>query len=161
MSNFFCVSQNNFISGTVVDSVDEYVFVLYCNWILILHYLSLERIVCYSIRLSFLRFCEITESWTLHWTFLVVSQQRKHCTSVKLIKINSLSINITKILCKLLTRIKNNQLVEMSKWLETQDLVVRSSDFRMEKSALECPLWIVVLHLRYNKKKKEKLVISL
>ena len=51
MSNFFCVSQNNFISGTVVDSVDEYVFVLYSNRILILHYLSLERIVCYSIRL--------------------------------------------------------------------------------------------------------------
>ena len=23
MSNFFCVSQNNFISGTYVDSVDE------------------------------------------------------------------------------------------------------------------------------------------
>ena len=45
---------------------------------------------------------------------------------------------------------------------ETQDLVVRSLDFRMEKSALECPLWIVVLHLRYNKKKKkEKLAISL
>ena len=39
---------------------------------------------------------------------------------------------------------------------ETQDLAVRSLDFRMEKSALECPLWIVVLHLRYNKKKKEK-----
>ena len=39
---------------------------------------------------------------------------------------------------------------------ETQDLVVRSLDFRMEKSALECPLWIVVLHLRYNKKKKKK-----
>ena len=44
-----------------------------------------------------------------------------------------------------------------------QDLLVRSSGFRMEKSALECPLWIVVLHLRYNKKKKkkEKLAISL
>ena len=39
---------------------------------------------------------------------------------------------------------------------ETQDLVVGSLDFRMEKSALECPLWIVVLHLRYNKKKKRK-----
>ena len=51
MSNFFCVSQNNFISGTVVDSVDEYVFVLYSNGIFIVHYLSLERIVCYSIRL--------------------------------------------------------------------------------------------------------------
>ena len=34
-----------------------------------------------------------------------------------------------------------------------QDFVVRSSDFRMEKSAWECPLWIVVLHLRYNNKK--------
>ena len=50
-----------------------------------------------------------------------------------------------------------------------QDLVVRSSDFRMEKSALERPLWIVVLHLIYtkkkqkqkqNKKKEEKLSIS-
>ena len=51
MSNFFCVSQNNFISGTDVDSVDEYEFVLYSNRIFILHYLSLERIVCYSIRL--------------------------------------------------------------------------------------------------------------
>ena len=51
MSNFFCVSQNNFISVTVVDSVDEYVFVLYSNRIFILHSLSLERIVCYSIRL--------------------------------------------------------------------------------------------------------------
>ena len=51
MSNFFCVSQNNFISGTYVDSVDEYVFFLYSNRILILHYLSLERIFCYSIRL--------------------------------------------------------------------------------------------------------------
>ena len=35
-----------------------------------------------------------------------------------------------------------------------QDLLVRSSGFRMEKSALECPLWIVVLHLRYNNNKK-------
>ena len=34
-----------------------------------------------------------------------------------------------------------------------QDLEVRSSDFRMEKSALERPLWIVVLHLIHNKKK--------
>ena len=47
-----------------------------------------------------------------------------------------------------------------------QDLVVRSSDFRMEKSAWERPLWIVVLHLIYNKKKtktkkkEEKLSIS-
>ena len=98
----------------------------------------------------------MTETWTLRWTFLVVSQQRKHSTSVKLIKINFLSINITTILCKLLTRIENNQLVKMSKCLETQDLVVRSLDFRMEKSALECPLWIVVLHLRCNEKKKKK-----
>ena len=37
-----------------------------------------------------------------------------------------------------------------------QDLVVRSSDFRMEKSALERPLWIVVLHLIYTKKNKNK-----
>ena len=51
VSIFFCVSQNNFISGTYVDSVDEYVFVLYSNRTIILHYLSLERIVCYSIRL--------------------------------------------------------------------------------------------------------------
>ena len=51
VSIFFCVSQNNFISGTYVDSVDEYVFVLYSNRIIILHYLSLERIFCYSIRL--------------------------------------------------------------------------------------------------------------
>ena len=36
-----------------------------------------------------------------------------------------------------------------------QDFVVRSSDFRMEKSAWECPTWIVVLHLRYNKKKRK------
>ena len=56
VSIFFCVSQNNFISGTVVDSVDEYVFVLYSNRIFILHYLSLERIVCYSIRLVSLGF---------------------------------------------------------------------------------------------------------
>ena len=49
--HFFLCIQNNFISGTVVDSVDEYVFVLYSNRIFILHYLSLERIVCYSIRL--------------------------------------------------------------------------------------------------------------
>ena len=47
----FCVSQNNFISGTYVDSVDEYVFALCSNGIFILHYLSLERIVCYSIHL--------------------------------------------------------------------------------------------------------------
>ena len=51
MSNFFCVSQNNFISGTDVDSVDEYVFVLYSKRTIIVHYLSLERVVCYSIRL--------------------------------------------------------------------------------------------------------------
>ena len=51
MSNFFCVSQNNFTSGTDVDAVDEYVLVLYSNGIFIVHYLSLERIVCYSIRL--------------------------------------------------------------------------------------------------------------
>ena len=51
MSNFFCVSQNNIISGTDVDSVDEYVFVLYSKRIIIVHYLSLERVVCYSIRL--------------------------------------------------------------------------------------------------------------
>ena len=51
MSNFFGLSQNNFISGTDVDSVDEYVFVLYSNGIFIIHYLSLERIVRYSIRL--------------------------------------------------------------------------------------------------------------
>ena len=43
---------------------------------------------------------------------------------------------------------------------ETQDLVVRSLDFRMEKSALECPLWIVVLHLRYNKKKKKGKIVN-
>ena len=51
VSNFFGVSQNNFISGTDVDSVDEYVFVLYSNGIFIIHYLSLGRIVRYSIRL--------------------------------------------------------------------------------------------------------------
>ena len=51
MSNFFGVSQSNFISGTDVDSFDKYVFVLYSNGIFIIHYLSLERIVCYSIRL--------------------------------------------------------------------------------------------------------------
>ena len=59
VSIFFCVSQNNFISGTYVDSVDEYVFALCSNGIFILHYLSLERIVCYSIRLVFFRFCDI------------------------------------------------------------------------------------------------------
>ena len=37
-----------------------------------------------------------------------------------------------------------------------QDLVVRSSDFRMEKSAWERPFWIVVLHLINNKKNKNK-----
>ena len=51
MSNLFCVSQNNFISGTDGDAVDEYVLVLYSNGIFIVHYLSLERIVCHSIRL--------------------------------------------------------------------------------------------------------------
>ena len=51
MSIFFCVSQNNFISDTYVDSVDEDVFALCSNEIFILHYLSLERMVCYSIRL--------------------------------------------------------------------------------------------------------------
>ena len=56
MSIFFCVSQNNFISGTNVDSVDEYVFALYSNGIFVLDYLSLERIVCYSIRLVSLGF---------------------------------------------------------------------------------------------------------
>ena len=40
-----------------------------------------------------------------------------------------------------------------------QYLVVRSSDFGVEKSAWERPLWIVVLHLIYNKK-EEKLAIS-
>ena len=35
-----------------------------------------------------------------------------------------------------------------------QDLVLRSADFRMEISAWERPLWFVVLHLIYNKKKK-------
>ena len=50
MSNFFGLSQNNFISGTDVDSVDKYVFVLYSNGIFNIHYLSLERIVCFSIR---------------------------------------------------------------------------------------------------------------
>ena len=120
MSIFFCVLQNNLISDTYVDSVDEDVFALCSNAIFILHYLSLERIVCYLIRRPscFFRFCDITEKWTLQRTFLVVSQQRKHSTSVKLIKINFLSINITTILRKLLTRIKNNQLVKMSKCLE-------------------------------------------
>ena len=43
-----------------------------------------------------------------------------------------------------------------------QDLVLRSSDFRVEKSVWERPLWIVVLHLIYDKQKKEeKLAISL
>ena len=42
-----------------------------------------------------------------------------------------------------------------------QDLVVRSSDFRVEKSAWERPLWIVVLHLNTTTKKEEKLVTSL
>ena len=37
-----------------------------------------------------------------------------------------------------------------------QDLVVRSPDFRMEKSAWERLLWIVVLHLIYKKKNKNK-----
>ena len=51
VSNFFGVSQNNFISGTDVDSVDEYVLDLYSNGIVILHFLSLERTFCYSVRL--------------------------------------------------------------------------------------------------------------
>ena len=51
VSNFLGVSQNNFISGTDVDSVDEYVLILYSNGIFILHFLSLERTVCYSIHL--------------------------------------------------------------------------------------------------------------
>ena len=42
-----------------------------------------------------------------------------------------------------------------------QDLVVRSSDFRVEKSAWERPLWIVVLHLNTTTEKEEKLVNSL
>ena len=40
-------------------------------------------------------------------------------------------------------------------WETQQDLVVRSSDFRVVKSAQECPLWIVVLHLRYNNNNKK------
>ena len=63
MSNFLGVSQNNFISGTDVDSVDEYVLVLYSNGIFILHFLSLERTVCYSF--SVFKFFEMTEKWTL------------------------------------------------------------------------------------------------
>ena len=51
VSIFFCVSQNNFISGTYVDSVDEDVFAFCSNAIFILHYLSLGRRVCYLIRL--------------------------------------------------------------------------------------------------------------
>ena len=51
VSIFFCVSQNNLISGTYVDSVDEDVFALCSNALFILHYLSLERRVCYLIRL--------------------------------------------------------------------------------------------------------------
>ena len=35
-----------------------------------------------------------------------------------------------------------------------QDLVVRSSDFRVEKSSWERSLWIVVLHLIYKKRGK-------
>ena len=42
-----------------------------------------------------------------------------------------------------------------------QDLVVSSSDFRVEKSAWERPLWIVVLHLNTTTEKEEKLVTSL
>ena len=42
-----------------------------------------------------------------------------------------------------------------------QGLVVRSSDFRVEKSVWERPLWIVVLHLRYDDEEKEKLATSL
>ena len=42
-----------------------------------------------------------------------------------------------------------------------QDLVVRSSDFRVEKSAWERPLWIVVFYLNTTTKKEEKLVTSL
>ena len=42
-----------------------------------------------------------------------------------------------------------------------QDLVVRSSDFRVEKSAWERPLWIVVLHLNTTTENEEKLVTSL
>ena len=38
-----------------------------------------------------------------------------------------------------------------------QDLVLRSADFRMEISAWERPLWIVVLHLIYNKNKRGKI----
>ena len=49
VSNFFGVSQNNFISGTNVDYVDEYMLVLYSNGIFILYFLSLERTVCSSI----------------------------------------------------------------------------------------------------------------
>ena len=58
-------------------------------------------------------------------------------------------------LCKLLTRIKKNQLVKMSKCLEKthQDFVVRSSDFRVEKTGWERPLRIFVLHLRTQKRK--------
>ena len=42
-----------------------------------------------------------------------------------------------------------------------QDLVVSSSDFRVEKSAWERPLWIVVLHLNTTTEKEEKWVTSL
>ena len=39
-----------------------------------------------------------------------------------------------------------------------EDFVVRSSDFRVEKSAWERPLWIFVLHLRTKKRKNWWLV---
>ena len=39
-----------------------------------------------------------------------------------------------------------------------QDFVVRSSDFKVKKSAWERPLWIFVLHLRTKKRKSWWLV---
>ena len=117
VSNFFGVSQNNFISGTDVDSVDEYVFVLYSNGIFIIHYLSLERIVCYSIRLVSLSSVKSPKN-ELHYELSQWFQNKGNSTSVKLIKIYFLFINIYTMLRELLTRIKNNQLVKMSKCLE-------------------------------------------
>ena len=50
--------------------------------------------------------------------FLNAVKRKENSTSVRLIKINFLFINITTMLRKLLTRIKYNQLVKMSKCLE-------------------------------------------
>ena len=107
MNNFLGVLQNNFISGTDVDSFDKYVFVLKSLGIFIIHYLSLKRTVCYSIRVVSLSSVKSPKN-ELHYELSQWFQNKGNSTSVKLIEIYFLLINIYTMLRELLTRIKNN-----------------------------------------------------